>query len=112
MDVQGEGFFDGSKMPFFGSAGLDEGFTEGGVLAYTGGGSSIGSQGRCVGSGNSGAAEGFSAKNHLFPMVRVVVAVETEVVVAVNVDVEKTVVVTGSGVTKVAPFKTVFSLRI
>lgn len=54
------------------------------------------------------------AKNHLFPRISVVVAVETEVVVvvvmAVAVNVEKMVVVTGSGVTKLASFRMVFSL--
>ena len=63
-----------------------------------------------MGSGGSVAAEESPAKNHLFPRVSVVVAVEKEVVVAVNV--EKTVVVTGSGVAKFASFRTVYSLRI
>jgi len=73
---------------------------------YAGGESSIDSQGRCVGSG--GSAEESPAKNHLFPRVSVVVAVEKEVVVAVKV--EKTVVVTGSGVARFASFRTVYSL--
>ena len=73
---------------------------------YDGGGLSIDSQGRCVGSDE---AEESPAKNHLFPTVSTVVEVETEVVVAVNV--EKTVVVTGSGVTKLASFKTAASSR-
>jgi len=93
MDDQGEGFFDASKTLFFESVGVREGVA-GGVLVYAGGGSSIDSQGRCVGSEDSGKMEESPAKNHLFPTVSVVVAVETEVVVAVNV--EKTVVVTGS----------------
>ena len=80
---------------------------------YAGGRSSIDSHGRCVGSEGSEVMEESPAKNHLFPTVSVVVAVETEVemevVVAVNV--EKTVVVTGSGVTKRASFRTVYSLR-
>jgi hypothetical protein len=61
-----------------------------------------------VGSESSEVAEGSPTKNHLFWTVSVVVAVETEVLVAVNV--EKTVVVTGSGVAKFASFRTVFSL--
>ena len=73
---------------------------------YDGGVSSIDSQRRCVGSDE---AEESPAKNHLFPTVSTVVEVETEVVVAVNV--EKTVVVTGSGVTKFASFRTAASSR-
>jgi len=78
----------------------------GGAFGYDGGGSLIDSQGRWVGSDE---AEESPAKNHLFPTVSTVVEVETEVVVAVNV--EKTVVVTGSGVTKLASFRTAASSR-
>jgi len=53
MDDQGEGFVDASKTPFFESVGVCEGVA-GGVLVYAGGGSSIDSQGRCVGSEDSG----------------------------------------------------------
>jgi len=104
-DDQGEGFFDASKTPFFDSVCVGEGVAEG-VLVYDGGGSSTDSQGKCVGSDE---AEESPAKNHLFPTVSTVVDVETEVVVAVNV--EKTVVVTGSGVTKLASFRTAASSR-
>lgn len=79
-----------------------EGVAEG-VTVYTGGGSSIDSQWRCVGSGGSEGTEESPAKNHLFGTVSVVVEVETEVYV------EKTVVATGSGVTEAASFKTTFS---
>lgn len=87
---------------------LGEGVAEG-MLVCDGGGSSIDSQGRCVSEGSGGTEES-TAKNHLFPTVSVVVAVETEVVVAVYV--EKTVVVTGSGVTKLASFRTAFSFSM
>lgn len=107
-DDQGEGFFELSKTLSFESVGAGEGVAEGVLLVYAGAGSSIDSQGRCVGSEGSGKVEESPAKNHLFPTVSVVVAVETDVVVAVNV--EKTVVVTGSGVTKFASFRTMFSL--
>lgn len=109
MDDQGDGPINDSKTLFFEGEGSGEGVAEG-VLVYTGGGSSIDSQGRCVGSEYSEGTEESPAKNHLFPTVSVVVAVETEVVVAVYV--EKTVVVTGFGVTKLASFKTAFSLSI
>ena len=104
-DDQGEGVFDASKTPFFDSVRAGEGVAEG-VFVYDGGWSSIDSQGKWVGSDK---AEESPAKNHLFPTVSTVVDVETEVVVAVNV--EKTVVVTGSGVTKLASFKTAASFR-
>jgi hypothetical protein len=109
MDVQGEGFFDASKTSSFEPVGVGEGVAED-VLVYAGGVSSIDSQGRCVGS--EGAAEESPAKNHLFPIVSVVVAVEveTEVVMVVAVNVEKRVVVTGSWVTKLASFRTAKSL--
>jgi hypothetical protein len=107
-DDQGDGFFDGSKTLFFEGEGLGEGVAEG-MLVNTGGRLSIGSQGRWVGSESSEGTES-PAKNHLFPTVSVVVAVETEVVVAVYV--EKTVVVIGLGVTKLASFRTAFSLSI
>lgn len=109
MDDQGDGFFDGSKTLCFARERLGEGVAEG-VLVCAGGGSSIDSQGRCVGSECSKGTEESPAKNHLFATVRVAVAVETEVVVAVYV--EKTVVVTGLGVTKLASFRTAFSLSI
>ena len=66
-----------------------------------------------MGSEGSEVVEESPTKNHLFARVSVVVAVETEMAVAVvvAVNVEKTVVVTGSGVAKLASFKTVFSLR-
>lgn len=109
-DDQGEGFFEASKTLSFEAVGVGEGVAEGVLLVYAGAGSSIDSQRRCVGSEASDKVEESPAKNHLFPRVSVVVAVETETVVAVNV--EKTVVVTGSGVTEFASFRTVFSLRI
>ena len=96
MDDHGEGFS--------GAPGTFESVGVGGFV-YAGGRSSIDSQGRCVGSED--AEEESPTKNHLFPTVSV--SVETEVVVAVNV--EKTVVVTGSGVTKLASFRTAKSLR-
>ena len=105
MDDQGEGCFGASKTPSFESVDVGEGFAEG-VLVYVGGWSSTDSQGKCVGSEE---VEESPAKNHLFPTVSTVVEVETEVVVAVNV--ETTVVVTGSGVTKFASFRTAASLR-
>jgi len=111
-DDQGERLFDPSKLLLSGLIRVGEGVAEG-VLVYVGGESSIDSQGRCVESEDSGEADSDSpAKNHLFPTVSVVVATETEteteVVVAVNV--EKMVVVTGSGVTEFASFRTAFSL--
>ena len=93
-------------MPSFESVCVGEGVAEG-VIVYDGGGSSTDSQGRCVGSDE--AEEESPAKNHLFPTVSTVVEVETEVVVAVNV--ETTVVVTGSGVAKFASFRSAASLR-
>jgi len=111
MDDQGDGSFECSKMPFLEGGCLGKGVAEG-VLVYAGAGSSIDSQGRCVGSEGSAGTEVSPAKNHLFPTVSVVVAVETEVDVDVAVYVEKTVVVTGFGVTKLASFKTAFSFSM
>lgn len=93
MDGQGDALFDGSKTLSLEGGRLGGGFVEG-VVVCGGGGSTIDSHGRCVGSGGSEGTEESPAKNHLFVTVSVVVAIETEVVVEVYV--EKTVVVTGS----------------
>ena len=110
MDDQGEGSFDASKTPLFDSVGVGEGVGSG-VLVYSGGTSSVDSQGRCVGSEEAGESP---AKNHLFPTVITVVDIVVDIVVEVEtevaVNVETTVVVTGSGVAKLAPFRTATSL--
>ena len=113
IDDQGDGLFDGSKTLFFEGKGSGSGVAEG-VFVNAGGGSSMDSQGRCVGSEGSEGTEESPTKNHLFATVSVVVAVETEVAVEMEVAVyvEKRVVVTGSRVTELASFRTAFSLSI